>query len=185
MVISDTAVGIGKVPDAQLSVRGSISATGTIRSRRPMWSVGFKPGSSYTLPQTEAAMLWTPVNYDYTGNYDSSTGYYTIPITGYYAIGVRALVNVPTGQVRVDAWVRKISGGTTTRVIMGERVAGSEGGRATGSNMTCQVHGTVYLQSGDQVYAGYTATTASVGYVVSIDTDFNEFHGRLIEEVIS
>jgi hypothetical protein len=185
MVISDTAVGIGKVPEAQLDVRGSISATGTIRSMRPMWSVGFQPGSNYTLPQTEVAMLWTPVNYDYTGNYDSSTGYYTIPITGYYAIGVRALIHVPTEQVRVDAYVKKISGGVTTRVIMGERLAGSEGGRATNENMTCQVHGTVYLQSGDQVYAGYTATIASQGYVLSISTDFNEFHGHLIEEVIS
>ena len=73
----------------------------------------------------------------------------------------------------------------TTRVIMGERLAGSEGWRATNENMTCQVHGTVYLQSGDQVYAGYTATIASQGYVLSISTYFNEFHGHLIEEVIS
>ena len=185
MVISDTAVGIGKVPEAQLDVRGSISATGTIRSRRPMWSVGFQTGSSHNLPLTEVAMLWAPVNYDYTGNYDSSTGYYTIPITGYYAIGVRALIQVPAAQNRVDGWVKKISGGVTTRVIMGERLAGTEGGRATGHNLTCQVHGTVYLQSGDQVYAGYTGYTVSQGYVLSISTDFNEFHGHLIEEVIS
>jgi hypothetical protein len=184
MVISDTAVGIGKVPEAQLDVRGSISATGTIRSKRPMWSAGHKPGYNYTLPTIETIMIWSPVNYDYTGNYDSSTGYYTIPITGYYAIGIRALIHVPGAQARVDGWIKKISGGTTTRVIMGERLAGSEGGRATNNNMTCQVHGTVYLQSGDRVYAGFSATTASQGYVVNLDGDFNEFYGRLIEEVI-
>jgi hypothetical protein len=186
MTLKAGRLGIGtSEPRATLDVRGSISATGTIRSRRPMWSVGFQTGSSHNLPITEVAMLWAPVNYDYTGNYDSSTGYYTIPITGYYAIGVRALIQVPTAQGRVDGWVKKISGGVTTRVIMGERLAGTEGGRATNFNLTCQVHGTVYLQSGDQVYAGYTATIASQGYVLSISTDFNEFHGHLIEEVIS
>tara|TARA_R110001599_G_scaffold5895_1_gene29238 strand:+ start:135 stop:743 length:609 start_codon:yes stop_codon:yes gene_type:complete len=38
MVISDTAVGIGKVPEAQLDVRGSIRATGSISSNNPSFS---------------------------------------------------------------------------------------------------------------------------------------------------
>ena len=150
-----------------------------------MWSVGFDPGSNYTLPTSEDAMIWTPLNYDYTGNYDSSNGHVKISITGYYFIGIRALIHVPTGQNRVDGWVKKISGSNvTTRIILGERIAGSQGGRATGYNMTCQIYGTAYLESGDQIYAGYTGYTASQGYVVTIGGDFNEFHGRLIEEVI-
>ena len=185
MVISDTAVGIGKVPEAQLDVRGSISATGTIRSKRPMWSIGHQPGSNHNLPSTETIMIWSPVNYDYTGNYNSSTGYYNIPITGYYVIGIRALIRVASTQSRVDGWIKKISGGTTSRIIIGERLAGLEVNRATNQNMTCQVDGTVYLQSGDQVYAGFTGYTASTpSYVLGISGDFNEFHGRLIEEVI-
>jgi hypothetical protein len=184
MVISDTAVGIGKVPEAQLDVRGSISATGTIRSRRPMWSIGHQPGTNHNLPSGETIMIWSPVNYDYTGNYNSSTGYYNIPITGYYVIGIRALIKVPTLQNRVDGWIKKISGGTTSRVIIGERLAGAEGGRATNANLTCQVDGTVYLQSGDRVFAGFSGYTPNQGYVLSISGDFNEFYGRLIEEVI-
>jgi hypothetical protein len=38
MVISDTAVGIGKAPEAQLDVRGSINATGSISSNNPSFS---------------------------------------------------------------------------------------------------------------------------------------------------
>jgi len=38
MVISDTAVGIGKVPEAQLDVRGRINATGSISSNNPSFS---------------------------------------------------------------------------------------------------------------------------------------------------
>ena len=130
-------------------------------------------------------MIWSPVNYDYTGNYNSSTGYYNIPITGYYVIGIRALIRVASTQSRVDGWIKKISGGTTSRIIIGERLAGLEVNRATNQNMTCQVDGTVYLQSGDQVYAGFTGYTASTpSYVLGISGDFNEFHGRLIEEVI-
>jgi hypothetical protein len=38
MVISDTAVGIGKVPEAQLDVRGNLKVSGVISSNSPGWS---------------------------------------------------------------------------------------------------------------------------------------------------
>jgi len=38
MVISDTAVGIGKVPEAQLDVRGNLRVGGAISSNNPGWS---------------------------------------------------------------------------------------------------------------------------------------------------
>jgi hypothetical protein len=38
MVISDTAVGIGKVPEAQLDVRGNLKVSGAISSNSPGWS---------------------------------------------------------------------------------------------------------------------------------------------------
>jgi hypothetical protein len=46
MVISDTAVGIGKVPEAQLDVRGSISATGSLVTGGSSY-VGGLPSSSF------------------------------------------------------------------------------------------------------------------------------------------
>ena len=186
MVISDTAVGIGKVPEAQLDVRGNISATGTIRSKRPMWSAGYQPGSNTTLPNmpSTVGIVFQNLNYDYTGNYSTSTGRFTAPVSGYYFVGTRALIYVSTGQTRIDVEIKKVTtNGTITRVIQGERLAGSQGGRATNLNMTVQISGTLYLVGGEQIYPAYLRSSSDAAYINTIGNDFNEFWGFLIEQV--
>jgi hypothetical protein len=186
---SKTRVGIGlgdgEAPRAALDVRGSISATGIIRSKRPMWSAGHQPGTSTVLPTmpSNTGIVFENLNYDYTGNYSTSTGHFTAPVSGYYLIGTRALVFVPSDVERVDVEIAKVRlDGSITRVIQGERLAGTQGGRATSLNMSVQISGTVYLVEGEQVYPRYVATGTTT-HLVTIANDFNEFWGFLIEQV--
>jgi len=158
---------------------------GTIRSKRPMWSAGFNPTGNVTLPSltSTTGIVFENLNYDHTSDYNTSTGYFTAPVSGYYFIGTRALLYVPTGETRIDVDITKVNvNGSKIRVIQGERMAGSEGGRATNNNMTCQISGTVYLAEGEQVYPRYKQSGTNT-YIVSIANDFNEFWGFLIEQV--
>ena len=180
MTLKSGRLGIGtSEPRAVLDVRG------TIRSKRPMWSAGFNPTGNVTLPSltSTTGIVFENLNYDHTSDYNTSTGYFTAPVSGYYFIGTRALLYVPTGETRIDVDITKANvNGSKIRVIQGERMAGSEGGRATNNNMTCQISGTVYLAEGEQVYPRYKQSGTNT-YIVSIANDFNEFWGFLIEQV--
>tara|TARA_Y100000389_G_C17155190_1_gene361558 strand:- start:100 stop:645 length:546 start_codon:yes stop_codon:yes gene_type:complete len=90
MVISDTAVGIGKAPEAQLDVRGNLNVDGVITSRNFMFQAS---GPSVVNKQTNTSSPVTTQSYtadfenlvfDYGGGYDTSTQEYTVPCSGYW-----------------------------------------------------------------------------------------------------
>jgi hypothetical protein len=106
MVISDTAVGIGKVPEAQLDVRGNIATRGVISSNNPGWSY-WKTGapdqndiiynSATDGPvifgnlddfeqSWETGMAGTRTERGTGRNFDPSTGTYTAPEKGVYLV---------------------------------------------------------------------------------------------------
>jgi hypothetical protein len=93
MVISDTAVGIGKVPEAQLDVRGNLAVRGVIQSECPAFSACRDDGdvlvSNY--------IVFNLVNSNRGNCYDSSTGKFTAPITGLYFFGYFAATAGSTG----------------------------------------------------------------------------------------
>ena len=63
MVISDTAVGIGKVPEAQLDVRGTISATGDIQVYSPDGISKIRTGKVGTFFQTSGRTIDTDTSF--------------------------------------------------------------------------------------------------------------------------
>jgi hypothetical protein len=77
MVISDTAVGIGKVPEAQLDVRGSLNVTGTfngnssIRFFRFRYTLPTSTGTQY-LKRTGASTNGETLGGYFTSDYDDT-----------------------------------------------------------------------------------------------------------------
>jgi hypothetical protein len=81
MVISDTAVGIGKVPEAQLDVRGVLKCD-SLHSRNRVAFAAYVSGgaSSSTGGYFPADSVW----YNIGNGYDTSTYLFTAPVHGIY-----------------------------------------------------------------------------------------------------
>tara|TARA_A100001234_G_scaffold208696_1_gene206964 strand:- start:2033 stop:2590 length:558 start_codon:yes stop_codon:yes gene_type:complete len=97
MVISDTAVGIGKAPEAQLDVRGNLNVDGVITNQqRPafyVWRDGtgdnveaIGHGGGGRLRVTGAITNWDSKRVDTAGTFDLSNGRYYIPVSGLYML---------------------------------------------------------------------------------------------------
>jgi len=82
MVISDTAVGIGKVPEAQLDVRGNLKVSGGIYTGMNyavfVWLNGFATLSAGNKIPFDTAV------YNPLGLWNTSTYQYTCPVNGVY-----------------------------------------------------------------------------------------------------
>jgi len=89
MVISDTAVGIGKVPEAQLDVRGNLNVDGVITNQqRPAFYVWRDDTSGATEETNTTGVItnWDSKRVDTAGTFDLSNGRYYIPVSGLYML---------------------------------------------------------------------------------------------------
>jgi hypothetical protein len=131
MVISDTAVGIGKVPEAQLDVRGNISCDGVFKSKNP---IAFEAYYTDGTLSTTGTYLPNYVRYNYGGCYEQSTGRFNAPINGIYAFHWHAYTN---------------QGDSTSRIFID--VNGSDRGQKgnTVQDMGQQLSFSIYLNAGD------------------------------------
>jgi hypothetical protein len=94
MVISDTAVGIGKVPEAQLDVRGSARFGGIMSYSVPYYFAQQENTGSYAYD--EPIVYETNVVTNYPGSFYSSAtnnGYYIPPLPGVYQVHMTAIAN--------------------------------------------------------------------------------------------
>jgi hypothetical protein len=131
MVISDTAVGIGKVPEAQLDVRGNISCDGVFKSKNP---IAFEAYYTDGTLSTTGTYLPNYVRYNYGGCYEQSTGRFNAPINGIYAFHWHAYTN---------------QGDSTSRIFID--VNGADRGQKGNSlkDMGQQLSFSIYLNAGD------------------------------------
>ena len=131
MVISDTAVGIGKAPEAQLDVRGNISCDGVFRSENP---IAFEAYYTDGTQSTTGTYLPNYVRYNYGGCYDQGTGRFYAPINGIYAFHWHAYTN---------------QGDSTSRIFID--VNGADRGQKgnTVQDMGQQLSFSIYLNAGD------------------------------------
>jgi len=65
------------------------SAQTVLDSRRDIKFRSVMNGNSQSITTTHSAMLYNSVDYDSTNSYDSSTGIYTAPETGYYSVNAK------------------------------------------------------------------------------------------------
>jgi hypothetical protein len=100
MVISDTAVGIGKAPEAQLDVRGNINSDGVITSNNPAFHV-YRNAGDMTISNT--TIVWNVVRFNRGNCYNSSNGEFYPPVSGMYhfsVFGMSDAVNDPVMSFR-------------------------------------------------------------------------------------
>jgi len=103
MVISDTAVGIGKAPEAQLDVRGDIKTSGMVNNAGMGWFISGNGGNAvYTSGEN-----WFSSNGDSTvygtvkktrngadpTAWNATTGFFTAPEDGMYSIDMAMFIN--------------------------------------------------------------------------------------------
>jgi hypothetical protein len=119
MVISDTAVGIGKVPEAQLDVRGSGGFTGDLTVGGNMnnyqyWLRGNRRATNVTTGDSSGRIY---VEFDAIDGYTSawkSNQYYEAPVDGVY-MTMGSFMAYPTHEATSYAWAlvrRSDSSGT-------------------------------------------------------------------------
>jgi hypothetical protein len=94
MVISDTAVGIGKVPEAQLDVRGDILG-GCPAFFNAYRDAGNTSGAVNPL-------IWNQVTINKGGGYDNVTGKFTASVSGYYRFDVYLSIENPGGSISLQ-----------------------------------------------------------------------------------
>jgi hypothetical protein len=94
MVISDTAVGIGKVPEAQLDVRGDLRVGGRLLASVPYYSARQRNTQSYVFDESIVYDQYVYTNYpgSFVAN-SGSDGYYQPPMNGMYQVHMECIAN--------------------------------------------------------------------------------------------
>jgi hypothetical protein len=106
MVISDTAVGIGKVPEAQLDVRGVLKCDSLHTRSRVAFAAYVSGGtSSSTSGIFPADSVW----YNIGNGYDTSTYLFTAPVHGIYHMSWSAEFNYESNSTIILARINGAS----------------------------------------------------------------------------
>jgi hypothetical protein len=176
MVISDTAVGIGKVPEAQLDVRGNINSDGIMTNKNYMfWATGpTTVNRQNDHPTTSIKADFSRLEFDLGGGFDTSTKTYTIPCSGYWEFDYCLLArNRATGsQYVMGTWY--INGATYDRRTFVYFTG--QGGGSQESNLIGKIVG--YWPAGTTVAVRISQNTANTDvYMYYV---YSSFYGKLL-----
>jgi hypothetical protein len=160
MVISDTAVGIGKVPEAQLDVRGNIKCDGVVRPYTCAFAAYASSGGNSS---TTGIFPADSVHFNIGNCYDTSTYKFIASVHGIYNMSWSAFTNQ--------------SATTTSRIF-----AYLNNGAVEQKGHTIEKHGnslslTVELEAGDTFHFGGTGGFPIYYYGAGVH---NRFSGHLI-----
>ena len=162
MVISDTAVGIGKVPEAQLDVRGNLNVDGVITNQqRPVFYAYYSGTATTTNGYT--GMIGFPNTRINVGNCFNTSDYkFYAPITGYYWFEFQLLAREGTGTGHMTTSLFKNGTNVSSRAFAYTMMIGS----SDHDNLCFSIP--VQMNAGDNIYPG----------IVACDTTVNAYFGE-------
>jgi hypothetical protein len=183
MVISDTAVGIGKAPEAQLDVRGNLNVDGVITTpQRPVFYAyhaangGATHGGSGTTHYTANGYTGmirfkdTKIN---VGNCFNTSDYkFYAPITGYYWFEFTALARYGTGNGHMELTLVKNGVNAAQRSFAYAYVIGNP------DHDFLAVHIPLFCNAGDNIYPSIHA--AAPGVNLYFGEELGHFSGYFI-----
>jgi hypothetical protein len=102
MVISDTAVGIGKAPEAQLDVRGDLRVGGRLLASVPYYAARQRDTQSYVYDESIVYDQYVYTNYPGSFVANSATdGYYRPPMNGMYQVHMECITH-GSGNIHIQ-----------------------------------------------------------------------------------
>jgi hypothetical protein len=158
MVISDTAVGIGRYPRSQLDVRGIVRATTFISESQPLFIARPTASILYTTDNTIISNWTTLVN---RGGFLKSSGYVYAPSAGVYYFHVNMYNE--TNQI-----------GIIDLHHNGVIACRGELGTGVTNNSIITLFATVRMEAGDYVYL---KNIGDVELISSGSSVYNQFVG--------
>jgi len=173
MVISDTAVGIGKVPEAQLDVRGDLLVRGMPRTpQRPVF-YAFDSGGTDTAGGFTGDVVFPNTRYNVGNCYNRFTGYFTAPVAGFYWFQFQVLVRRITADGNYEITLKKNGLNWSVRSIGYTHVTGVD----DHDTLTNAVP--IYLDPGDTVIPNLRSAS-STGTDIYLGGELSHFTGFLI-----
>ena len=174
-VITDTAVGIGIAPEAQLDVRGDLLVRGIPRTpTRPVFYAYQYGGASEANGYTgQIYFSHTRINIGgcFIAGNNAERKFYA-PITGYYWFEFQVLAREGSGDGHVETTLYKNGANVSSRALAYTYLKGT----ADHDNLCFSVP--VYMETGDNIYPGVYASDSTVN--VYYGEDLGHFSGFFI-----
>jgi hypothetical protein len=183
MVISDTAVGIGKAPEAQLDVRGNLNVDGVITNpQRPVFYAyhaanggathGASGATHYTANGYTGIIRFKDTRINVGNCFNTSDYKFYAPITGYYWFEFQVLAREGTANGHMELSLYKNGANAAQRAFAYTYVIGND----DHDNLCFNIP--LFCNAGDNVYPGIYAVAPGVN--AYFGEDLGHFSGYLI-----
>ena len=155
-VISDTAVGIGKAPEAQLDVRGNLNVEGVITTpQRPVF-YAYYSGAAHSANGYTGMIGFPNTRINVGGCFNTSDYKFYAPITGYYWFEFHLLAREGTADGHMTISLFKNGANISSRALAYTYVKGSSDHDQISFNVPVQ------MNAGDNIYPVIVACDAGV-----------------------
>ena len=172
MVISDTAVGIGKVPEAQLDVRGNLNVDGVITNQQKPVFYAYTPGGAAFGDGVTGAIPFTTTRINVGNCFNTSDYKFYAPITGYYWFRLQILGRQNGADGNIETTLHKNGVDVSSRNLAYTQLTGS------GDHDNLGFDFPLFCNAGDTVHP--VVGTCAAGVNVYYGEDLGHFSGYFL-----
>jgi len=172
MVISDTAVGIGKVPEAQLDVRGNLNVDGVITNQQKPVFYAYTPGGAALADGGTGAINFTTTRINVGNCFNTSNYKFYAPITGYYWFRLQILARHGTADGSIEITLHKNGVNVSSRNLAYTQVV------ATNDHDNLGFDFPLFCNAGDTVHP--VVGSCGAGVNVYYGEDLGHFSGYFL-----